>query len=555
MQYSNIFKLTVCVALLSITACKKANSYLDKAESGGITDEELFNDYAQTDAYLANIYGSGIYASGMGVGDWMPVYSFTYAAACDEAKCPYPFAYGPISFTNGLISPTNNPVDIWAKAYQNIRKTNIFLQHIDHLPVNDAIAESGKYRMKGEALFLRAFFYQELYKRYGAVPLLDKPLSIEDDLQLPRNSEDDVVEFIVRDCDSAAALLPAVHTASNLGRAPKGAALLLKSRVLLYAASLLHNPENKPEKWQRAAEAAKAVIDLNVYRLDDNYKTLFHTRTSPEVIFQSTVNQVWKSVDNDWVRHTEPPSQGGGWGNLQPLQNLVDEYEMKLTGKLITDPTSGYDAAKPYVGRDPRFYQSIIYDGCKWAGATINTYAGSGVDGLNYNTAATKTGYYVAKLLDENATLITSYKPGSHYWVFMRYAEALLNYAEAQNEALGTPDQTVYDAVNQIRNRANVKMPPLPVGLSKDEMRQRIRHERRVELAFEAHRFWDLRRWRIGTQEGTAAYGMRVTKAGSTYTYEKFLLENRVYRPAFDLFPIPQTEREKDKALTQNPGY
>jgi hypothetical protein len=158
-------------------------------------------------------------------------------------------------------------------------------------------------------------------------------------------------------------------------------------------------------------------------------------------------------------------------------------------------------------------------------------------------------------LLDESATLITSYKPGSHYWVFMRYAEALLNYAEAQNEALSTPDQSVYDAVNKIRDRANVKMPPLQTGLSKDEMRQRIRHERRIELAFETHRFWDLRRWRIGTQEGLNAYGMKVTKSGTVYTYEKFLLENRVYKPAFDLFPIPQTEREKDKALTQNLGY
>jgi hypothetical protein len=550
MRFKNIFLLTGYIALLSLaTACKKMDSYLDKAESGGITEEELFKNYIQTDAFLANIYGTGI-----GAGDWMPVYSFTYAAACDEAKCPYPFAYGTTNFTNGLISPTNNPIDIWAKSFQNIRKVNTFLQHIDNLPVNDARQEEGKYRMKGEAFFLRAFFYQELYKRYGAVPLLEKPLSIDEDLQIPRNTEDEVVEFIVRDCDSAAVLLPASYSAANLGRAPKGAALLLKSRILLYAASLLHNPDNKPEKWQRAADAARAVIDLNVYRLDDNYKTLFHTRTSPEVIFQSTVNHVWKIVENDWVRHTEPPSQGGGWGNLQPLQNMVDEYEM-ANGKYITDPASGYDAAKPYAGRDPRFYQSIIYDGCKWAGATINTYVGSGVDGLNYNTAATKTGYYVAKLLDENATLISSYKPGSHYWVFMRYAEALLNYAEAQNEALGAPDQSVYDAVNQIRDRKNVKMPFLPTGLSKEEMRQRIRHERRVELAFETHRFWDLRRWRIGTQEGTAAYGMKVTKSGTNYTYEKFLLENRVYRPAFDLFPIPQTEREKDKALTQNPGY
>lgn len=549
MRTNKYIWLLCCMLLTSMTACKKANSYLDKAESGGISDKELFSDYAQTEAFLANIYATGI-----GAGDWMPVYSFTYAAACDEAKCPYPFAYGTINYTNGLISPTNNPIDIWAKSYQNIRKVNIFLQHIDDLPVNSQAQEEGKSRMKGEAHFMRAFFYHELYRRYGAVPLLDRPLNIDEDLQIPRNSEDEVVEFIVKDCETAASLLPATYSAANLGRAPKGAAMLLKSRVLLYAASLLHNPENKPEKWQRAAAGAKAVMDMNVYRLDNNYKTLFHTRTSPEIIFQSTVNHVWKVVDNDWVRHTEPPSQGGGWGNLQPLQNLVDDYEMS-NGKYITDPSSGYDAAKPYVGRDPRFYQSIIYDGCKWAGATINTYVGSGVDGLNYSTAATKTGYYVAKLLDETATLITSYKPGSHYWVFMRYAEALLNYAEAQNEALSAPDQSVYDAINMIRDRANVKMPPLQTGLSKEEMRERIRHERRIELAFETHRFWDLRRWRIGTQEGTNAYGMKVTKSGTVYTYEKFLLENRVYRPAFDLFPIPQTEREKDKALTQNPGY
>ncbi|WP_205509264.1 RagB/SusD family nutrient uptake outer membrane protein [Longitalea arenae] len=549
MRYRKYIWMLGCLVLTGMTACKKVNSYLDKAESGGITEKELFNDYVQTDAFLANIYATGI-----GAGDWMPVYSFTYAAACDEAKCPYTFNYGTINFTSGLISPTNNPIDIWAKSYQNIRKANIFLQNIDALPVNDARQEAGKYRMKGEALFLRAFFYEELYKRYGGVPLIEKPLTIDEDLQIPRNSEDEVVEFIVRDCDSAAALLPLVHSSEHLGRATRGAALMLKSRLLLYAASLLHNPENKLDKWQQAADAARAVMELNVYRLDDNYKTLFHTRTSPEVIFQSTVNQVWKVVSDDWVRHTQPPSQGGGWGNLQPLQNMVDEYEMS-NGKYITDPGSGYDPANPYVGRDPRFHQSIIYNGRKWAGATINTYVGSGVDGLNYNNAATKTGYYVAKLLDENATLITSYKPGSHYWVFMRYAEALLNYAEAQNEALGAPDQTVYDAVNQVRDRKNVKMPPLPAGLSKEEMRQRIRHERRVELAFEAHRFWDLRRWRIGTQEGTTAYGMRITKSGNLFKYEKFLLENRVYRPAFDLFPIPQKEREKDKALTQNPDY
>ncbi len=146
MRLKNIFWITGCIALLGLaTACNKVNGYLDKAESGGITDEELFRDYVQTDAFLANIYATGIAA-----GDWMPVYSFTYAAACDEAKCPYTFNYGTINFTSGLISPTNNSIDIWAKSYQNIRKTNIFLKHIDNLPVNDAKQEAGKSRMKGE---------------------------------------------------------------------------------------------------------------------------------------------------------------------------------------------------------------------------------------------------------------------------------------------------------------------------------------------------------------------------------------------------------------------
>ena len=131
MRINNYIFIVCCVLFTGITACKKVDSYLDKAESGGISDKELFNDYAQTESFLANVYATGI-----GAGDWMPVYSFTYAAACDEAKCPYPFAYGTVNYTNGLVSPTNNPIDIWAKSYQNIRKVNTFLQYIDNLPVN-----------------------------------------------------------------------------------------------------------------------------------------------------------------------------------------------------------------------------------------------------------------------------------------------------------------------------------------------------------------------------------------------------------------------------------
>jgi hypothetical protein len=330
---------------------------------------------------------------------------------------------------------------------------------------------------------------------------------------------------------------------------------MLKARTLLFAASLLHNPGKKKEKWERAAKAAKDVLDLNTYALDNNYKNVLHTRTSTEIIFQSTINQVWQLSDDDWVRHTQPPSQGGGWANLQPTQNLVDDYEM-TNGKMINEAGSGYKATDPYVNRDPRFYATVIYNGCKWASSTIYTYVGSGADGLNNKSGATQTGYYTGgKMLDENSTLISSYKPGSHYWVFMRYAEALLNYAEAQNEAVG-PDQTVYDAVNAIRRRQNVNMPVLPAGLDQDAMRRYIRHERRIELAMEGHRFWDVRRWRTGEQDFGDAYGMRIIKqTNGTYTYEKILVEARFYKPAFDLFPLPQSEMEKNKAMAPNPGY
>ncbi|MGX5817974.1 RagB/SusD family nutrient uptake outer membrane protein [Chitinophaga lutea] len=544
LQYLIALMLAVVAA-----GCTKINDYLDKAESGGVPEDVLFADYAQTEGFLANVYATGI-----GAGDWMPSRAFTYAAASDDGRCPYNFASGPITFNNGTLSPTNNPIEGWNSGYQNIRKVNIFLSHIDDLPAKTTAQAEGKPRMKGEAFFLRAWFYAELMKRYGGVPIVDRPLSIDDNLQIPRGTIDDLVAFISRDCDSAANLLPPTYPAVNLGRATKGAAMMLKARTLLYAASPLHNPSNNSERWQQAANAHKAVIDLKLYSLDNNYKTLFHTRTSPETIFQSTVNHVWQVTTEDWVRHTQPPSQGGGWGNLTPTQNLVDEFEM-ANGKMITESGSGYDPNNPYVGRDPRFYQTVIYNSAKWANATINTFVGAGVDGLNYNTASTQTGYYLAKLLDENSTLITSYKPGSHYWIFMRYAETLLNYAEALNEASDAPPVEVYDALNQVRARKNVNMPPVPAGLDKAQMRERIRHERRIELSMEPHRFWDVRRWRIGSDVFKSIYGMRITKNGTAFKYEKFLLENRAYKPAFDLFPIPQGEMERNKALVQNPGY
>lgn len=535
-------RLIICVAaVICTTGCSKVNDYLNKAETGGLTEGEVFGDYVQTESYLANIYADL-------PNEWMPVNSFTYAVASDEAKCPVVYFNGPQVFTKGLLSPTYNPIDAWGGLYASLRKVNRFIRKIDAVPAVNPSQVTGRSRMKGESYFLRAWFYNELFRRYGAVPVVDRVLNISDNLNLPRNTEAEVVQFITGDCDKAAALLPLANTSANTGRATKGAAMMLKAKTLLYAASLLHNPSNDAAAWQRAAGAAKEVIDLGVYQVDGDYTALFHKRNAANIIFQSTIN------NNTWLKQMFIPSQGGlGW--IQPTQNLVDDYDMK-NGLKITDAGAGYDPSNPYADRDPRLAASILFNGSKWKEATIQTYVG-GLDGLtSAEGSLTQTGYYLRKLLDENGSVTPDNRPGDHYWIYMRYEETLLDYAEALNETLAAPDQVVYKAVNDVRCRPGVGMPPLPAGLSQAQMRERIRRERRVELAFEGHRFWDIRRWRIGKDAMKNAMGMSITKTGDqTFTYQPFLVEQRVYNDAFDLFPIPQSEMNKNSALTQNPGY
>jgi len=538
----------VTLSMLTLTfSCKKIDTYLDKAESGGLTEDEVFSNYVYASGFLSDIYNTTL------LSNWSPlVYGFNFSTICDEAHASHADTQGyGQAFKNGTLSATLNPNDMWALCYSNLRKINMFLEKIDQVPVDPdqaTVQVAGKTRMKGEALFLRAYVYMELLKRYGGVPIIAKTLKATDDLNIPKNTYTETVNFIVTDCDNASNALPLVYDAANKGRATKGAAMMLKARVLLYAASLLNNPANDKQKWAAAAAASDAVIKLNLYSLDNNYKLLFHGRTSPEIILQSNVNFT------DWLQRNLPPSLKG-YGNIHPSQNLVDEYEMKDGTKF--DWNNPVEAANPYANRDPRLAMSIIYNTHTWGTATIYTYVNSGTaDALAYGNNSTRTGYYLAKTVDESGTLAAPVNYGSHYEIFMRYAETLLNYAEAQNEALDAPDQSVYDAINAIRARNGVAMPPLPLGLNKDAMRDRIRHERMIELAFENHRFWDVRRWKIAPNVLTKLYGMKITKSGSTYAYQKFLVEDRMFDPAKNyLYPIPQSEINKDKALVQNPGY
>lgn len=453
-------------------------------------------------------------------------------------------------FNNGTWSSLRTLDDNYAINYNGIRQVNVFLANSHRaniVPLTDIP------RLRGEAFFLRAFFHFELWKRYGGIIIADHVFTTADNLDLPRNTSQETLNQILKDCDSAGVTLPLSVTqygAGDKGRATKAAALALKSRALLYAASPLNNPSGDLTLWQKAALVSKELMDTKAHSLLASYANISNFTTAAynsEVIFATAA-----TLRNDIEINNAPISYNGALGLTNPTQELVDAYAMK-NGLPITDPTSGYDPNNPYKDRDPRFAQSIIYDGALFKGIAVST-AVDGKDGIGKSVNATKTGYYMRKFLSESAswnqtTNATVRRP----WVIFRYGETLLNYAEAQNEAAG-PDASVYEAINQIRKRAGVAN--LPEGLSKDQMRQRIRNERRVELAFEEHRSFDVRRWKTGeTDFGKAVTGMRITNTGTANTYERFTVENRVFNERMYRYPIPQVEINNATKLQQNPGY
>lgn len=274
-----------------------------------------------------------------------------------------------------------------------------------------------------------------------------------------------------------------------------------------------------------------------------------------------------RSIDGMMLDFAMSPGSGGAQGQLNPTQNHVDLYEMKATGKPITDPTSGYNPATPYVGRDPRFYSNILYNDVAWQGRKIGVWSqvqadGSVTYGDDYregNVTYTATRYYSRKMWPEVYRRNVSGTSLLNY-VFFRWAEVLLNYAEARNEAAG-PDATVYNVINAVRARASVAMPALPAGLTKEEMRARIRNERAVELAFEDHRWYDIMRWEAGAElVAQKMYGMNVVKnANGTFTYTRIELPanmQKVHRPYMHRYPIPRSEVWKSNGiLIQNEGW
>ena len=548
------------------------------------------------------------------------------ASATDESEHSEPSSEIQ-SFTNGVWNPTSMPTIIYGgpwvssrnsrqpyrNSYIGIRRCNLFLSNVHKTNVliddpSDPTKAKELTYFKGQTYFWRALLQFWLLRSYGRFMISTEPEDINSEaLYRQRNTLEECVAQIVKDCDSAIDSLPTLWDEANWGRADRTAAQALKSRVLLYFASPLYqgdwdtwgNPKNTTgdvQRWVDAVDAARAAINDNdfynitkvtqfgrpySYNSSGSYNdvvVLNANMDNKEIIF-ATGKTTYYSGRNEF--YSLPAGVDGCYGYTNPTQEMVDAFEVVKDGVAVPFDWNNPEHAKdPYANRDPRFYASINYNGKFWGYSTskgyyIDTYEG-GVHRNRLLSNSTKTGYYYCKFLSEKFYSYTTnnYTTPSRRRHEFRFAELVLNYAEAMNEAYGPYGEdpkgslringinTAEGAINAIRARVN--MPPLPTGLSKDEMREKIKHERRIELCFEGHRFYDLRRWKEGDKLGAPIHGVVITPTGfnekgrpTGFTYEVEKVEDRVWRDCMYWWPIPYAEIVKypNSGLEQNPGW
>ncbi len=567
---STIYLLGV-ILILTLGACERV---LDREVVTSLQESNAIATYGNTVSNGYSAYAS--LASG-----FLYIDGAMMASASDEAE--HTLETSAIQkFNTGAWNAVDNPDGAWSRYFAGIYRVNKFLVtadsvNMDVLRLNPNTAVQLTYQtqlanvknLKYENRFLRAYFYFELIKRYGGIPIIKTPLGMDSDYRnLKRDSLVTCIRFITNECDSAAAKLPVVYSAATgLGRITKGAALALKSKALLYAASdlfstttwatgytypeLISVPGDRTVKWQAAATAAKAVIDLaGTGYILDTYANIAKpsSYTSKEQILTRR-----EDASNNFEYASVPIGYDGGNSGTTPSQNLVDDYEVKVNADTAVpfDWNNPVHAAAPYSNRDPRLGLSILVNNTNFKGRPVESFTG-GLDGLP-KVRATKTGYYMLKWVDANINLLTG-TSSVHNWPLIRLAEIYLNYAEALNEAQpGNADIKLY--VDKVRQRSGVAMPVLPAGLDQSHMRDAIRHEDRVEFAFEDHRLWDLRRWMLAeTVLNAPLKGIQITKnADLTFSYQVITVEERRFDPKMYFYPIPQNELNIAIGWVQNP--
>lgn len=549
----------ICFGIVCTVALVGCTDKMDYHEYTNYGKEYVFSDFGRTAAFVNNIYS---YL------DYDLLGTTSLASACDEAEMALNYS-NVLDYTNGNWTALN-PKSQW-NYYTPIRAANYFLENGLNLEFSDLIlnqdyeAQMKRYgRYQYEVRLLRAYYYFLLVRAYGDVPFTTKVLTEAEANSLERTPASQVFDFIISECDAVAPQLPVDYskldndaaggTNPEAGRVTRGAALALKARASLYCASKLFNDSENRDLYKRAATASLDVINYcgeNNITLGkytdlwgvDNWK-------ASEMIFVRRVG------DTDDPERTNFPigMENAKSGNC-PTQTLVDAYEMKNGG----EPNQ----KDPYTGRDPRFAMTIAVNGDKWPNTNPNPleiYTG-GRDAAPV-PYATPTGYYVKKYVDGATDISASTSSGGkrHSWITFRLGEFLLNYAEATFKYFGSADikdaeltMTAREAVNKVRKRTGVDMPDFPEGMSSSDFWSRYKNERMVELAFEGHRFWDVRRWKEG---GFTSIGrMLITKnSDDSFTYTRSI-KALVWDDKMYFYPIPDSEIRKNPNLKQNPGW
>ncbi|MDH7463197.1 RagB/SusD family nutrient uptake outer membrane protein [Chitinophagaceae bacterium 26-R-25] len=526
-----------CLSAFTLFGCKK---YLDRDPKAFLSPSTYVTDSVTAGALLNGVYNA-VDGYTDGFAKMTPYY---LDLASDNCMSNAPWQYFTV-FPQSQASPLNTYVQLrWNMDYTGVSRANYFLSQ---LAANPSFTQDIYKRLSAEAKFLRAYFYHDLVTYWGDVPLI---LTVSDISAKPaKDDKAKVIAQVLKDLNEAIPGLPTSYSGSNVGRVTKGAALALKARVLLF---------NK--QWAEAAATAKTCMDLNAYSLYPNYFNLFKQDYKDNVTNTEAIFQVF------YTPSTNPSTANNliDWPqSYQPTLQLVNDYYM-ANGYPITDTRSHYDPNNPFIGRDPRFAASIWYPGSHFK------YAPWNADHIFGNaTELWSTGFKCRKFINESISAANEATGQAMNKVFIRYAEVLLTYAEAQNEAVG-PDASVYSIIDAIRTRAgmttlSVAMP----GLSQSGMRNEIRHERRIELAFEGLRWNDIQRWQIGPQTIVDAKGLDKNYLDykqypgdgngvvpGVWEYRPITVDTRMFNPDKDyLWPIPQTELDANKNMMQNPTY
>ncbi|MBL7736865.1 MAG: RagB/SusD family nutrient uptake outer membrane protein [Chitinophagaceae bacterium] len=590
-SFNSIIKISL-FSLVLMTSCEKG--LLDTNSLTEYSEKDVWSDPSLTQLVINRLYKEFdfVFSEGMKCG------------LVDESNQ----TFAGLNFDYPTISPDylpnrGNSFISWPNYYKSIRDCNMFFEKKDEInwPAGLIDGKTLEERMTGEITFIRAFLYSYLVNYYGGVPLVTKVYGLSDDFKVARNTYAECIKFITDECDKAADLLPVVQSGVNDGRATKGAALALKARMLLFAASDLYNTEvfpgyghpeflrytdgNRESRWKAAKDAAKAVIDMNQYQLykanpgptDDvsqNIIELFTLKKTGEDIF---VKYIGPLADTRGYGRYTTPNGYGGVSTITLIGELVDDYEMNDGSKFSWD--NPVHAAEPYKNREPRFYANVLYEGAKLKPRPANAVGYDPVGVIQAgvwqkweNNAMVEvwgldtrkgvfaphnggyTGYYSRKMLDISVN--QAFDPQTVPWRYFRYAEVLLNYAEACIE-LGQ-DEEARTYINMVRTRAGQP----PVTESGTALRDRYRHERRIEMSLEDHRFYDVRRWVIGPEVYHPIHGVNIVyklqpdhTTATAPTITPFVVGDRKWVKASYYFPIPRTEMEKNDLLAQNPDY